>query len=118
MLAAHDRFAIQDMIARYINSCDNFDQDDALTMVNDDGEIKLFVDGSDQPLLDLTGAAAFRDALAPRHAHHESIGVQVRHLMQNLELVRVSDDCAELRCQVLVLYQRQQNSQDPAPRPV
>jgi hypothetical protein len=118
VLDALDRFAIQDVIARYNNSCDDFDLDDALSLVTDDAEVTLYVNNGDQPLLQVVGPAQIRKALEPRHLQHQAIGIQVHHLIQNLELVHADSAEVELRCQVLVLYQRVEDPGKPAPQPV
>ncbi len=118
MLTADDRFAILDVIARYNNSCDAFDLDDALVALTENVHIVLYGNNSEEPMAIITGHSQLKQALEPRHKHHLSIGVQVRHLIQNPQFLSSDGTLAELRAQVVVLYQRAADPVNPKPRMV
>lgn len=104
MMSLEDKWAIQEMLARFSYAWDAKDAEALAQLFSDDAVLEIFSSGGASPQLHLTSRAAIRAWAVQNHTERLG-GIQTRHHQSGLLFEDLTSETARTRTMVLVTRQ-------------
>jgi hypothetical protein len=104
MMSLEDKWAIQEMLARFSYAWDTKAAEDFTQLFSDDAVLEIFASDGTRPQLHLTSGAAIRKWAVENHTERLR-GIQTRHYQSGLLFDELTAETARTRTMVIVTHQ-------------